>query len=31
MLNLCDGFDIKLDPYLEWYYMQIAVYKMYIN
>ena len=31
MLNFCDGFDIKLEPYLEWQYIKIAVYKMYRN
>jgi len=31
MLNLCDGFDIKLETYLEWQYIKITVYKMYRN
>ena len=31
MLNLCDGFDIKLEPYLERQYIKINVYKMYRN
>jgi len=31
MLNLCDGFDIQLEPYLERHYTKISVYKMYRN
>ena len=31
MLNLCDGVDIKLEPYLEWQYIKITVYKIYRN
>ena len=31
MFNLCDGVDIKLEPYLEWQYIKITVYKIYRN
>jgi len=31
MLNLCDGCDIKLEPYLEGQYIKITVYKTYRN
>jgi len=27
MLNLCDGFVIKLGLYLEWQYIEITVYR----
>ena len=27
MLNTCDGFDIKLEPYLEKKYIKITVYR----
>ena len=31
MLNLCDGFDIKFESYLERQYIKITVYKLYRN
>jgi len=31
MLNFCDGFDIKLEPYLERQYIKLIVYKIYRN
>ena len=31
MLTLCDGFDMKLEAYVERQYIKITVYKMYRN
>jgi len=30
-VEFCGGVDIKLEPYLEWQYIEITVYKMYRN